>query len=417
MKRLVYYSDCYIFGGCEKLLLNLIASQTIRDRFAVHYAYARNSDYQEGVERFVPPATSLFPLRILSNHNLFYKLDKSSLNKIAAFCLKLPFVLLELSGLYALCNFLTLLVFFRKIKPELLHINNGGYPAARSCLVAVASARAAGVPSIVFTVNNLAEPQGWPFYRLIDRYVNACVDRFVTASSLAGRRLMDNRRFSPTKVTQIFNGIAIANPQKSRSKLLAGLGIPEHKFIIVTVALLTERKGQLSLLNALESLRQSRPSLFDETVLLLVGDGEDRPVIERFREEHGMRGSVVLTGERDDFNDFIHAADLFVLPSLYNEDMPLVILSAMGCGKAIVATRVAGIVEQIRDGVDGVLVEPGDVAALAVAIEKFHDDRPMAAACGKRAQERYAECFTRDRFVENYLALYEELADERHRKT
>jgi glycosyltransferase involved in cell wall biosynthesis len=412
MKKLVYYSDCFVFGGCEKLLLNLITNQEINDRYDVHYVYARNSDYQKGVDRDVPITVRRHPLSILANHNLFYQIDRSGLNKFFAFCLKIPFAFVERTGIYAFYNFLRLLLFFKKLKPDLLHINNGGYPAARSCLVAVVSARVAGVPKIVFAVNNLAQKQKNVVEKLVDRYIDSHVDRFVTASSFAGKTLVANREFTFDKVIQILNGIPADNPKKWRSDLLTGFGISPEKFVIVSVALLTERKGQMCLLKALNDIRKSCRPVFEDTILFLVGDGEDRPLIDKYIIEHGMMGLVILTGHRDDYFDFIHAADLFVLPSLRDEDMPLVILSAMSCGKAIVSTRVAGIVEQIRDGIDGVLINPGDIVALATAITRFYSDRTLGASCGARARGRFEDCFSLDRFIENYLTLYGELIHE-----
>lgn len=409
MNRILYYSHCYVFGGSERLLVNLIKSHEINNCFDVQYAYARNRDYQKGVEREIPDSVCRHPLRILDNHNLFYRIDRSGMSKFLAICLKVPFALLERTGIYAFHNFLRLLFFFRKMKPDLLHINNGGYPAAHSCLVAVFSARAAGVNRIVLSINNLAIKQSNLLEKLVDSYIDRHVDQFVTASSEAGKMLIENRQFSPTKIIQIYNGISAEKPHNSREAVLAGFCIPTQKFIIVTVAFLTERKGQICLLKALKCIRDSNSSLYDDIALFLVGDGEDRSLIERYIAENSMSGSVFLAGQRDDYFDFIHGADLFVLPSLRDEDMPLVILSAMSCGKAIISTRVAGIVEQIRDGVDGILLDPGDTVALANAIMRFQSNREEGASCGASARARFAECFTLDRFLQNYLALYDRL--------
>lgn len=412
MKKLLYYSDCFIFGGSEKLLLNLVASSCINEAFEVHYAYARNTDYQKGVDREVPEAVRRYPISILDNCNLFYRIDRSALNRFLAFCLKVPFALLERTGLYACYNLLRLLFFMREMRPDLLHINNGGYPAARSCLVAVVAARLAGIPRVVFTVNNLPQKQRNLVEKLVDRYICARVDRFVSASSLAGRMLVQNRQFAPDRVMQIYNGIPADRPARGRAEVLREFGISPERFILTTVALLTERKGQMTLLDAFRSLRISSPDLFRDAVVILVGDGEDRAAVERYLGNHGMTDCVVLAGQRADFLDFIAASDLFVLPSLRDEDMPLVILSAMSCGTPIVSTRVAGIMEQVRDGVDGILVDPGDPEALAGAITRFYRDRSFGASCGARARDRFAERFSLDRLTQKYLALYRELDGE-----
>lgn len=409
MKRILYYSDCYIFGGCEKLLVSLFTSAEINARYDVHYAYALNRDYQRGVDCHVPLTVRRHPLRILDNHNLFYRIDRSSMKGVTKVCIKVPFALLDRAGLYACYNFLRLLLFIRAMKPDLIHINNGGYPAARSCRAAVAAARVARVPRIVFAVNNLAQSQKNVFERFIDRFIDRCVDRFVTGSALAGKLLFERRRFSRDKVAQIYNGVAEGTVCKGRAELLSEFGQSPEKFVIVNVALLTERKGQMCLIEALIEVRRRCSEIFENLVIFLVGEGEDRARIEDFLSRSGLTAKVVLTGHRADFFDFIHSADLFVHPALRDEDMPLAILSAMNSGKAIIATRVAGIVEQIRDRIDGVLLDPGDPAALAGAIVAFYGDRERMVACGAHARQRFYDCFTLEKFVENYQALYEEL--------
>ena len=222
-------------------------------------------------------------------------------------------------------------------------------------------------------------------------------------------QLVERRRFNRDKVMQIYNGIPAATVRKGRAELLAEFGLSPGRFVIVSVALLTERKGQICLIEALAEVRRRSAEIFDDLSVILVGEGENRARIEEHLARSGMAARVILAGYRADFFDFIESADLFVHPALRDEDMPLAILSAMNSGKAIIATRVAGIVEQIRDGIDGVLIDPGDPVALADAIMAFYGDREAMTACGARARQRFYDCFTLEKFVQNYRTLYEEL--------
>ena len=408
-KKLLFYSDCYLFGGCETLLVNLINSDEVNDIFCVHYAYAWSKEYQDGLDNRLCGFESKYPLRVLSNTNLFYRIDLTRTNRHGTVIRKLPFVLLQRIGIYDLFNLFRLYFFFRKIKPDILHINDGGYPGAPSCLVAVFSAKMAGVKHIVFNVNNLAHPQKNTLAKLIDEYVAKNVDYFITASALARDKLIEHRSFAPTKILRIFNALGEGEALKSRQELLAAYDVTTDRFIIATVALLTERKGQIFLLNALHEIKQRDANLLSNIVLFLVGDGEDRSKLERVIQEYQLSDNVIITGYRDDYYDFINAADLFILPSVNNEDMPLVILAAMKLGKAIVSTKVGGIVEEIRDGIDGVLLDPSELRKLPLVIEELYNNRKLRERYGGSAKRRYHDCFSIENTVTAYINIYREL--------
>ena len=408
-KKLLFYSDCYLFGGCETLLVNLINSIEVNDIFYVHYAYAWNKEYQDGVDRRLSGFASKYTLRILSNANLFYRINLARINRHGMLRPKTSFRSFAKNGIYGLFNLLRLYLFFKRIKPDILHINDGGYPGAPSCLVAVFSAKMAGIKHIVFSVNNLAYPQKGVIAKFIDEYIKKNVDYFITASGLARDKLIERRGFAPAKIVQIFNALGEEKVLKNRQELLTAYDVTTDRFIIVTVALLTERKGQTFLLNALHEIKQRNISLLRNIVLFLVGDGEDRSKLERLIQEYQLSDNVIITGYQNDYYDFINAADLFILPSVSNEDMPLVILSAMKLGKTIVSTKVAGIVEEIRDGIDGVLLDPSELHKLPLVIEELYNNRTLRERYGGNAKQRYHDCFLTENILTAYINIYKKL--------
>lgn len=148
-------------------------------------------------------------------------------------------------------------------------------------------------------------------------------------------------------------------------------------------------------------LRRSRPCR-----LALIGDGPERARVEVELRARGLADDVELLGERRDFVHVLQEADVFLLPS-EQESFGLAALEAMSCGVPVVASRVGGLPEVVRDGEDGFLLPVGDVAAMAAAAERLCSDdnlrRKMSAAARVGAVERFA----RAPLVSRYEKIYE----------
>src|SRR5215212_1946218 len=130
--------------------------------------------------------------------------------------------------------------------------------------------------------------------------------------------------------------------------------------------------------------------LEDESAqVLLVGDGPERPALEREAERLGVGGRLHFVGflAHDRLPAVMSHADLLVLPSLY-EELGTVLLEAMQAGLPIVASKTGGIPDVIEDGVNGMLVPPGDPKAIALAIDRLLANRDLARRLSEEAQER-----------------------------
>jgi glycogen synthase len=150
------------------------------------------------------------------------------------------------------------------------------------------------------------------------------------------------------------------------------------------------------------------------TQLLLIGDGPDRPALERRAQQFG--GRIHFTGFMP------HAAvpavlahvDLLVLPSLY-EDLSSALIEAMAAGLPVVATRVGGTADLVRDGVNGLLVAPRDPAALAVAIGQILSD-PVAAARMSAAARSTAAAYAWPDLARRVLEVYQHVSGPPRRR-
>ncbi|WP_183093754.1 glycosyltransferase family 4 protein [Nocardioides stalactiti] len=147
----------------------------------------------------------------------------------------------------------------------------------------------------------------------------------------------------------------------------------------------------------------------DGIELQLVGDGPERARIEAVVAETGSSDRVDLAGFQTDPAPFVRGADVFVLPSAA-EACPMALLQAMASGVPVVATRVGGIPEIVRDGVDGILVDPGSVDQLAAALARLVGDPGLRQRLAAAGRQRVADRFDVDRSVRALLDVYEEVA-------
>ena len=188
---------------------------------------------------------------------------------------------------------------------------------------------------------------------------------------------------------------------------------PGAPFTILSVGRLVERKGNDVLLRALAALRPRVPS----ARLVIVGDGPERARLESLARELGIADAVELRGRvpDDELRRAYVESSVFALPAMVDargdtEGLGVVLLEAMNYGVPVVASAAGGIVDIVEEGTSGLLVPPGDVAALAAALERLAQDAPLATRLGMGGRERLHTRFTWDSIVSRWRAIYAEVA-------
>ena len=145
--------------------------------------------------------------------------------------------------------------------------------------------------------------------------------------------------------------------------------------------------------------------------LVVLGDGELRPDLERLARELGVAGAVAFLGYREDVLPHLAAADLAVLTSA-NEGTPVALIEAAAAARPLVGTRVGGVADVVAPGA-GRLVESGDEEGLAVALAELAGDPGLRRAMGLRAREHVRDRYGAARLLADVDALYSELLAER----
>ena len=149
---------------------------------------------------------------------------------------------------------------------------------------------------------------------------------------------------------------------------------------ILFIGRLAAVKGVVLLLQAFSELRQRHPGLS----LMLVGDGPERDTLHKQAAAMGLSGVVEFAGQlgEDEVAEALAGADMLVLPS-FAEGVPVVLMEAMASRLPVIATRVGGVAELVEDGVNGLLVAPGDVAGLICAMERLLRDPDLRRRMGQ----------------------------------
>lgn len=191
---------------------------------------------------------------------------------------------------------------------------------------------------------------------------------------------------------------AVPPPPAPRQRL----GVPEHVPVVLYVGRLQPLKGIDDLLVAAARAFAHRPAH-----LLIVGEGPERAALERQASAPGLRGSVTFTGHvaGETLAAAYAAADVFALASR-SEGFPTAILEAMAAGLPIVTTAIRGMRDHLQEGSNGLLVAPGDPAALAAALGRLLADADLRARMGAANRPAIA-AFHPDRVATQYLAVLE----------
>ncbi len=196
------------------------------------------------------------------------------------------------------------------------------------------------------------------------------------------------------------NGIPL-RPDSSASGVRSSetaAGLP----VIGFVGRLSSEKNCAALIQAAARLVRQRGRIFR---LLILGDGPERAALEGLARTLGVWSVTTFEGSRSNVDAYYEQMDLVAVPSL-REGLPLVVLEAMRLRLPVVASRTGGIPEVVSDEETGLLVQPGDVVALADAIARCLDDPALRGRLGEAGRRRVGEVFSLDGMVERTIAMY-----------
>ncbi len=244
---------------------------------------------------------------------------------------------------------------------------------------------------------------GTRFHVAADRWMAENADRVVTVSDAAKRYMVEVDKVRRDDIEVIHLGFDFGKFSPNaveRSRIRREFDFSEDDFVIGYVANLIPGKGHVQLLAAFEIIAAELP----KARLFLPGGGE--PDNANIEATGVSSDRIVLAGWRPDIFSCLNAMDIFVQPSL-SEAFSQVIVEAMGVGLPVVATDVGGASEVIESGVNGVLIEPDDPAAIADQVIRLYRDHELRHRYARAGRSTVTEKFTAERMVERHFSLYE----------
>ncbi len=274
----------------------------------------------------------------------------------------------------------------------------------RSLLVACRVAMRCRVPLVYHVHSPVGRDSTRSFRNWINTWVESwCLrraDRLICVSSSLGE-YMRGLGHSEQKIRVVHNGVPVDPQARPRQT------VPDP-WTLGTMALFRPRKGTEVLLQAMAELRRRGHRIR----LRAVGPFETAEYEQELRqlaERLGIDDLIEWTGFCSNVNEQFQKMDLFVLPSLFGEGLPMVVLEAMAQGVPVVASRVEGTPEAVRDGVDGQIFEPGNSDDLADKLERLMKRPDAWRDASRNALQRQRESLSADAMARKVAAVYDEL--------
>ncbi len=277
----------------------------------------------------------------------------------------------------------------------------------RAALIGRIASAITGVP----LVHHIHSPTNRDSTRWIQNKINAYVEqlsvRNISASISVSNSLACYARdlnIPAERSYVVYNGVPPQGELPSRDT-------PTQCWTLGTVALFRPRKGLEILLHAMAQLRQAG----HDVRLRAIGGFESeayRKKIEALVQSLQLESHIDWTGFTTNVSDEFSKLDLFILPSLFGEGLPMVVLEAMAAGIPMVGTRVEGVTESIRHQIDGLLVAPNDAQALAQAISQYLLGQVDWQAFRSHAHRRQADHFSVQSMSRGIANVYREVLGE-----
>lgn len=295
----------------------------------------------------------------------------------------------------------------RQLKPDLVHTRN------LAALEAQFVAALAGVRATVHGEHGRdifdLYGQNWK-YNALRRAAQPLVSNYIAVSQDLEAWLRQVIRVPHHKLHQIYNGVDSVK-FRPREGARPDFAHPDS-IVFGAVGRMVEVKDYPMLTRAFIKMVRQQPERAERARLVIIGEGPARSVCLDLLKAENLAHLAWMPGERHDIEEIMQVFDVFVLPSK-NEGISNTILEALASGLPVIATAVGGNVELVEDGINGTLVEPGDVAGMAQALLSYLDAPARVAELGRNARRQAEQRFSIPAMAEAYAAVYDQTLGRR----
>ena len=298
----------------------------------------------------------------------------------------------------------------RSERPHILHTHTakaGAIARAASLLAGAARPRVVLHTFHGHVLKGYFDPRRTALFRQVERALARASDVLVAVSPEVRDELVELRVAPREKFVVIRLGIPLeerlGDPTADEDYRHL-YGIPSGAFVVGWVGRMTGVKDTAAVLDIVRAARERGV----DAVLCMVGDGPDRERLEQLAHELGIARVCYFVGYQEDVAGYYRLFDAFVLPSV-NEGTPVSAIESLASRTPVVANRVGGVPDVVRDGIDGFLVEPGDVDGAAEKLETLAANPELRARMGEAGRSRVLERYSVPRLVDDVDRLYRAL--------
>ena len=299
----------------------------------------------------------------------------------------------------------------RRVRPHILHTHTAKAGAVGR--LAALLAGDARPPIVVHTfhghvLHGYFDPLRTAGFRLLERWLARTSTALVAVSpqvrdDLVALGVAPRERFVVVRLgIELEQRVATAQDGRGENRRVLGVG--PDRFAVGWIGRMTGVKRTEDVLRAFRRLRDGGV----DACLFMIGDGPDRAAVERRAHELGVMRDTFFLGYQEEVAPFYAAFDAMILPSI-NEGTPVSAIEALAAGRPVVATRVGGVPDVVREGEDGYLVEAGDVDALADRLARLAADPELRERLGAAGRARVVPRYSVERLVDDIDLLYRSL--------
>jgi len=391
----------YRRGGAERYMFDVAAALRRRRHDAFFFGTDHPANTEREYRRFYPPYRDFASPRVGVRAAWAATWSAAAAKKIAAFV--------------------------AEVRPEVAHLHNVAYHLTPSIVEALARA---GVPAVMTLHDyNLLCPNHYffsreePCFRCAEGKYLACITRRCVKGKFGGSIIgyLAHRRARRRRVYYRLARIIAPSAFLAEKVRAAGYDASRVTFLPPAISLRSPKErrrgphflyaGRLAYEKGVDALIQAVGLAGPRVKLKIAGAGPEEAELRRIAAAYAP-DRVEFLGhlKAGELAEAMASARAVVVPSRWPENTPAVILEAFAAGTAVVAARLGGVPEMVEDGAEGVLVEPGDVAAWVGALERLAADGRAARKLGAAGRARLERDFSFRDHLSRLLALFEEVA-------
>lgn len=386
-KKILIYSDCHVFSGSENLIPFLLNNKFLKKKIQFFFLYKKNNNYEKILKKKIDiKKKNIWALTFRHEKFIF---NNYFLNK---FFYYFEFFFNILDGMLIYKE-------IKKLKPDQIFINNGGYPGARTCksfaLTSVIYNILNKKTKITMYVNNIA--RGYDSIKRIidlpfDKVINLRINNFFVASNFTKKVLSERVSINKNKIKVFPNTFEIKKILKNKTKIKKSIkGLKNKNFVFGVVGELSKRKGIDVLFETI--IKNREKYLKSKLFFLIIGEGNLKNFIIDKINKHKLYGLIKLLSYKKNIFDYYNMFDCLIHCSNQDDDFPFVIREAMSMKLPILASKFGGNPELVKNNFNGFLFKKNSISSLDFLINKIISNRKNIKKFSKNSFKIYNKKF------------------------